>query len=156
MYLLLDRQLGGSSKKMTNSFAGSLDDQWPEVSDGRISTCDSCRSSCRARRRGGTTIATAAGVGGGSCAGHHDGSAYQISEPIEIAAAYLFYICSNHPFVDGNKRVSLASCLVFLSENGLLPDESLNIDSWEKLTLDVACGSLTRDEVTVRLRTLLQ
>ena len=79
-----------------------------------------------------------------------------ISEPIEIAAAYLFYICSNHPFVDGNKRVSLASCLVFLSENGLLPDESLNTDSWEKLTLDVACGSLTRDEVTVRLRTLLQ
>jgi death-on-curing protein len=79
-----------------------------------------------------------------------------ISEPIEIAAAYLFYICSNHPFVDGNKRVSLASCLVFLSENGLLPDESLNTDSWETLTLDVACGSLTRDEVTVRLRTLLQ
>ena len=31
-----------------------------------------------------------------------------ISEPMEIAAAYLFYICSNHPFVDGNKRVSLA------------------------------------------------
>ncbi|MBC7966488.1 MAG: Fic family protein, partial [Fuerstia sp.] len=79
-----------------------------------------------------------------------------ISDPIEIAAAYLFYICSNHPFVDGNKRVSLASCLVFLSENGLLPEESLSTDSWEKLTLDVACGSLTRDEVTVRLRTLLQ
>ena len=79
-----------------------------------------------------------------------------ISEPIEIADAYLFYICSNHPFVDGNKRVSLASCLVFLSENGLLTDESLNTDLWEKLTLDVACGSLTRDEVTVRLRALLQ
>ena len=27
-----------------------------------------------------------------------------ISDPIEIAAAYLFYICRNHPFVDGNKR----------------------------------------------------
>ncbi len=79
-----------------------------------------------------------------------------LSEPIEIAAAYLFYICSNHPFVDGNKRVSLASCLVFLSENGLLPGESLDTNSWEKLTLDVACGSLTRDEVTVRLRALLQ
>jgi death-on-curing protein len=40
-----------------------------------------------------------------------------ISEPIEVAAAYLFYLCSNHAFVDGNKRVALATCLVFLSEN---------------------------------------
>jgi death-on-curing protein len=79
-----------------------------------------------------------------------------IPEPLEIADGYLFSICSNYPFVDGNKRVSLASCLVFLSENGLLPDESLNTDHWKKLTLDVACGSLTRDEVTVRLRALLQ
>ena len=45
-----------------------------------------------------------------------------ISDPVEIAAAYLFYLCSNHPFVDGNKRVGLASCLVFLEINSLLPD----------------------------------
>ncbi|HSP43503.1 MAG TPA: Fic family protein, partial [Luteolibacter sp.] len=25
-----------------------------------------------------------------------------IYDPIEIAAAYLFYLCGNHPFVDGN------------------------------------------------------
>ena len=31
-----------------------------------------------------------------------------ISDPVEIAAAYLFYLCRNHPFVDGNKRVALA------------------------------------------------
>ncbi|MFZ3375946.1 MAG: Fic family protein [Chthoniobacterales bacterium] len=35
-----------------------------------------------------------------------------ISGPIEIAAAYLFYLCRNHPFIDGNKRTALASCLV--------------------------------------------
>jgi death-on-curing protein len=78
-----------------------------------------------------------------------------ISDPIEIAAAYLFYLCSNHAFVDGNKRVALATCLVFLSENGLLKDEELNADDWENLTLAVAAGVLSRDEVTERLRLLV-
>lgn len=78
-----------------------------------------------------------------------------ISDPIEIAAAYFFYLCSNHAFVDGNKRVALATCLVFLSKNGLLPHETLDTDDWESLTLAVATGTLSRDEVTAKLRTLL-
>ena len=53
-----------------------------------------------------------------------------ISEPVEIAAAYLYYLCSNHPFVDGNKRMALATCLVFLSENDLLPNEDLDANAW--------------------------
>lgn len=77
-----------------------------------------------------------------------------ISEPVEIAAAYLFYLCSNHPFVDGNKRVALATCLV-LCENGFLKDEELNVDDWEDLTLDVAAGALAREQVTERLRRLV-
>ena len=78
-----------------------------------------------------------------------------ITEPIEIAAAYLFYLCSNHAFVDGNKRVALATCLVFLSENGLLKDDLLDVDAWENLTLSVAAGALSRDELTMRLRQLV-
>ncbi|MEI7773327.1 MAG: type II toxin-antitoxin system death-on-curing family toxin [Verrucomicrobiota bacterium] len=78
-----------------------------------------------------------------------------ISDPIEIAAAYLFYLCANHAFVDGNKRVALATCLVFLSENGLLKNESLDADDWESLTLAVAAGSLNRADVTATLRGLL-
>jgi death-on-curing protein len=35
-----------------------------------------------------------------------------------MAAAYAFHICQNHPFIDGNKRVALASSLVFLDING--------------------------------------
>ena len=35
-----------------------------------------------------------------------------------MAAAYAFHICQNHPFLDGNKRVALASSLVFLDLNG--------------------------------------
>lgn len=38
--------------------------------------------------------------------------------PFGMAAAYLFHISSNHPFVDGNKRVGLACALVFLDLNG--------------------------------------
>lgn len=79
-----------------------------------------------------------------------------ISDPIEIAAAYFFYLCSNHAFVDGNKRVALATCLVFLSENGLLKDETVDPDDWENLTLAVAAGTLSRDEVTERLRALVE
>ena len=77
-------------------------------------------------------------------------------DPLEIAAAYLFYICRNHPFIDGNKRTAIATCLVFLSENGLLPDEKLDVDAWEKLTLDVAASVIDRDEATQRLRRLVQ
>ena len=78
-----------------------------------------------------------------------------ITDAFEIAAAYLFYLCSNHAFVDGNKRVAIATCLVFLSENGLLKDENLDVDEWEKLTLAVAAAVLSRDEVTTQLRTLV-
>jgi len=76
-------------------------------------------------------------------------------DAIEIAAAYLFYLCQNHPFVDGNKRTALATCLVFLSENGLLPDESLDVDAWEALTLDVAASRLDREQTAEQLRGLL-
>ena len=79
-----------------------------------------------------------------------------ISDPIEMAAAYLFYLCRNHPFVDGNKRTALAACLVFLEANGLLPDIRLPTDDWEKFVLDVAASKLDRDGTTRRLRGLLK
>ena len=78
------------------------------------------------------------------------------TEPVEIAAAYLFYLCRNHPFVDGNKRTALATCLVFLSENELLPEEKLDTDAWEALTLDVAASRLDREQTTTRLRKLFR
>jgi len=79
-----------------------------------------------------------------------------LTDPLEIAAAYLFYLCQNHPFVDGNKRTALATCLVFLSENGLLPDEELDVDAWEALTLGVAASELDREQATKRLRKLVK
>ena len=76
------------------------------------------------------------------------------SNPIDIAAAYLFYLCRNHPFLDGNKRTALATCLVFLCENDLLPHEQLDVDAWESLVVDVAASLLNREETTARLRNL--
>ena len=37
----------------------------------------------------------------------------------EMAAAYAFHVCQNHPFIDGNKRAALACALVFLELNGI-------------------------------------
>ena len=79
-----------------------------------------------------------------------------ISDPIEIAAAYLFYICRNHPFVDGNERTALAACLVFLEGNDLLPSVKLAMDEWENFVLDLAASKLDRDATTQRLRKLLK
>ncbi len=78
-----------------------------------------------------------------------------LADPVEIAAAYLFDLCRNHAFVDGNKRVALATCLVFLSENDLLPNEHLDVDAWEALTLDVAASRLDRSQTTARVRQIL-
>ena len=77
------------------------------------------------------------------------------TDPVEIAAAYLFYLCRNHPFIDGNKRTALATCLVFLSENALLPEEQLDADAWESLVLGVASSQLDRDQTGVELKKLL-
>jgi death-on-curing protein len=78
------------------------------------------------------------------------------TDPVEIAASYLFYLCRNHAFVDGNKRLALATCLVFLSENRLPPQDDLDADGWEALTLDVAASRLDRGQTTARLCTLLR
>jgi death-on-curing protein len=78
-----------------------------------------------------------------------------IEDPIEVAAAYLFYLCRNHPFVDGNKRAALATCLVFLSHNKLLPKQKIDDDALEAFVLDVAASRIDRDETTRRLRALV-
>jgi len=71
----------------------------------------------------------------------------------EVAAAYLYYICKNHPFIDGNKRAALGACIVFLRLNGIEP--KADGPQWEKLTLAVAASTIDRDETTARLRRLL-
>ncbi len=79
------------------------------------------------------------------------GSPYQ--DVAEVAAAYLFYLCKNHPFMDGNKRAALGACVVFLRLNGIEPKS--DGPEWEELTLAVAASAIDRDETTRRLLLLL-
>jgi death-on-curing protein len=71
----------------------------------------------------------------------------------EIAAACLFYLCRNHPFMDGNKRAALGACLVFLRLNGVEPPP--DGPQWEELTLAVAASTLDRAQATAGLRSIL-
>jgi len=69
--------------------------------------------------------------------------------PFEMAAAYLFHLARNHPFLDGNKRTALAAALVFLELNDVsldAPDEEL-----AELVLRVATGRASKAEVAVFL-----
>jgi death on curing protein len=71
---------------------------------------------------------------------------------VEVAGAYLFHLCRNHPFIEGNKRTALGACLVFLRLNGIEPTP--DGPEWEELTLGVASGDSDRQQATKRLRNL--
>jgi death-on-curing protein len=74
------------------------------------------------------------------------------ADVIEVAAAYLFYLCRNHPFIDGNKRTALTAAIVFLRLNGFEPAK--DSEAWEALVLEVAASKLDREGATRRLRKL--
>ena len=63
-----------------------------------------------------------------------------------MAAAYFFHLCKNHPFVDGNKRVAVATAEVFI----LVNDQKLAATDaqLETLTMGVAEGSVSKEAAT--------
>jgi len=61
------------------------------------------------------------------------------------SAAYLYYVCQNHPFVDGNKRVAFALCSIYLNMHGL--KLNMTVDEAENLTVAVASGSLSAEAI---------
>ncbi len=65
----------------------------------------------------------------------------------EMAAAYLFHVSRNHPFLDGTKRTGLAAALTFLDMN----DVEIAADDNElfDLALGVAEGRISKSEVAV-------
>ena len=63
----------------------------------------------------------------------------------EMAAAYLFHLCRNHPFVDGNKRTALASAEVFLLLNEF--KFAATNPQLERLTMQVAEGKIDKEQV---------
>lgn len=69
----------------------------------------------------------------------------------EKAAAYLFHLVKNHPFVDGNKRTGLAVSLSFLAMNGTRV--AATDDDLVQLVLGVAAGSRSKADAAVFFKT---
>jgi death-on-curing protein len=63
-----------------------------------------------------------------------------------MAAAYLFHICQNHPFVDGNKRTGANAAITFLLINDW--DLDLSEDELVDLVLSVASGAIPKSALT--------
>lgn len=68
---------------------------------------------------------------------------------IEMAAAYLYHLARNHPFIDGNKRAALSAALAFLWLN----DHQLEAgeDELTDLVLGVAAGRASKAQVALFL-----
>lgn len=67
----------------------------------------------------------------------------------EMAAAYGFHICQNHPFYDGNKRTALIAIYTFLFVNGyqLQADKK----SLYAIVMDLASGNVEKEELAAYL-----
>ncbi len=63
----------------------------------------------------------------------------------EMAAAYLFHIARNHPFIDGNKRTGAVASIVFLMLNGI--DFHADENDFERIVLLTAEGKT--DKATI-------
>ncbi|HEX9241284.1 MAG TPA: type II toxin-antitoxin system death-on-curing family toxin [Anaeromyxobacter sp.] len=68
----------------------------------------------------------------------------------EMAAAYVFHLAQNHPFVDGNKRVALAAGIAFLGLNDLWLEA--DPDDLAETVLSVARGEVTKAGLAEYLR----
>jgi len=68
----------------------------------------------------------------------------------EQAAAYLYHLAKNHPFVDGNKRTALAVMLTFLRINGYRLD--LSPDETYQMVLDVVENKMSNSALGEFLR----
>ena len=68
----------------------------------------------------------------------------------EMAAALLYGICRNHPFIDGNKRAAVATALTFLDMNGVEIDA--DEDAFYDLVIGVAAGRVSKAAVAVFLQ----
>jgi death-on-curing protein len=73
------------------------------------------------------------------------GGQFLHADLLEMAAAYLFHIVQNHPFIDGNKRVGAVAALVFLELNDL--EVNATDDELESLVWGVAQGQVDKARI---------
>ena len=63
----------------------------------------------------------------------------------EMAAAYLFHIAGNHPFIDGNKRTGAMAAIIFLDLNGFEFDATS--EELAAIVIKTASGKMTKAEL---------
>jgi death-on-curing protein len=78
------------------------------------------------------------------------GGQYLHGDLCEMAAAYLFHIVQNHPFIDGNKRVGAVAADVFLAMNDV--ELTAGQDDYAELVLSVARGETSKSAVAEYFR----
>lgn len=77
---------------------------------------------------------------------------YLHKDLFEIAAAYVYHISQNHPFVDGNKRTALVSGLIFLDFNNIYLDDPK--EELYKMMMNTASGKMNKNKIAEILRNL--
>ena len=70
------------------------------------------------------------------------GGRYLHQDLFEMAAAYLFHLIQNHPFVDGNKRTGAVAAIIFLLVNDI--ELEADEEDLEKVVMEVAEGNMTK------------
>ena len=78
------------------------------------------------------------------------GESYLHEDIFEMAAAYLFHVVMNHPFIDGNKRTGTHAALVFLADNGYAV--TLSQDEKYDLVIGVCEGTVTKKQLAAAFR----
>lgn len=78
------------------------------------------------------------------------GGEYIHKNIFEMAAAYGYHICKNHPFYDGNKRTALLAMYTFLYVNGwqLKAEKKLMYAT----TIELASDNLEKEELSKFLK----
>lgn len=79
------------------------------------------------------------------------GGQFLHTDLFEMAAAFLFHIVQNHPFVDGNKRVGTAAAMVFLELNEV--EVKVSNELLVETVLDLAQGKIGKTAIAEFLRT---
>lgn len=70
-----------------------------------------------------------------------------------MAAAYMYHLAQNHPFVDGNKRVAAVCGLHFLHLNG--QTVAADQDAFATTIMDLASGALGKEALAAWIRSHL-
>jgi death-on-curing protein len=87
---------------------------------------------------------------------------YLHSDLAAMAAAYLFHLVENHPFVDGNKRIGFAACAAFLAINNTSISADLDLEDGdgktavEKVVIDITLKKLSKEQLTEVVRSWIK